>query len=486
MVHTIVKRADGTLELRTDAQISDGETIIDGASEEGIAFLEAEVARREREERAAQLMSRIPHAAPPVRRAITQAPQGRADDTSSDSWTPDREKHAAHDGFREYNRAESARAGMGMEVFTKMTDGEARGGTRDFAEFIRRVTFEPEYRAERNRAARILQPHMFEGSGSVHAADMTTDGIQTRTLAEGTGSAGGFLVPPQFVQELLDIARANASAFAAGVVMRSTTSNLVNLPTLATASVASWVAENGAISPTDQAFGQQVVSVSKIAAGTKISNEMIADSDPAVMEVVMGDLGKVIGLLLDLGIFEGTGTSPQIRGYKNASPAVTAGPTLGANGSTPTLDNLMDALYNLYAVNIMDEDKWAWVFHPRVLNTLRKIKDTTNNYILSSGNGVNSPISRPSLLGIPYYMSQQLNIAETVGTSVDCTRIYGGRFYESMVFANGGMVMDTTQESADATNSAFWSDQTWIRAKTRVGFLIRRPAGVVMISGVRP
>lgn len=500
MNKVIVKRADGTLELRDKnaegrVDLAVGEELVSYDSDEGFAFLQAEVAREERADEIAAETRKLEalfaaRQTPAARQAV--AANGGEQRGGSGGGTavlerPADETHRAGgtETAQGIDRSQlrevvpgvfEARMGLGIETYNKMTSEESRAGCSHFAEFLYRLKFDQPFAERRIKLARRVDADLVDSNV----------GMQQRALAEGTTGAGGALVPPQFIQELLDVARANAVAFAAGVQMRPTNSNLVDMPALTTSATAAWVSENGAIAPSDQVFAQQSASVSKLGAGVKISNELIADADPSIIQIVQEDLGQVIGLKLDLGILEGSGSAPEIRGIANTS-GVTAGAVLGANGGSPTFKQLYDSTYNLYAANIMDEDRWSIVFHPRALNSLREIVDTTGNFILSSGSGVNAPVLRPrALLGFPYFMSTQLSITRTVGTSNDTTNIYLGRFHEMIAFMSGAFTIDLSNAAADATNSAWWSDQTWLRAKQRVGFLVRRPAGICVINGVRP
>jgi HK97 family phage major capsid protein len=487
-MYVIVKGADGKTRLvrlkqGETYQPSDGETLVALDSKEGVEFIEAEADRVAFEERSAAAAAKLEQHA-----TLRTTPAGRttavrgAIDTTSTSDGGASDNAGGDDAGGRKTITGDARQGLGLETYSKLTDAEARGGTKTFAEFLRRATFDPEYKRERALAARAFDEDLWKKGVKGIGLD-----FQTKTLAEGTGSAGGYLVPPQYIQEMLELIRPNAAAFQAGVQARVVNSNLVYLPTMSTAAVASWIAENGAITPTDQTFGQQSASLSKLGAGVKVSNELIADSDPAIMEIVQQDLARVIALKLDLGIFEGSGSAPEIRGIANTS-GVTAGPAMGANGRTPTLADLSTLTFTLEALNITDYDRWSFVMHPRGINTFRSIMDPNGYAILQANSGVNAPTRSigPNLYGFPYHLTTQLSIARTVGTNSDTTNVYFGRFYEMFALMSGGLMIDTSQEAADATNSAFWSDQTWIRAKQRVGFLVRRPSGVVVWSGVRP
>lgn len=475
----IVRKSDGQLMLvKTDYTLADGEAFAAPEDDGVVELLEREVENAARREKADAALTRL---------AVVSNEQRKGIDTSSAQQTstraaviePDTKTDDDSDPHftKQANGSRVARMGVGLDVFSKMTDGEARGGTKNWAHFVAKLYHDGAYRSDRMRLARASDQDLFE----------------TKALAEGATSSGGALVPAQYVQELLDIARSESVAAAAGVQFMAVNSNLVYLPTLVTAATASWVAENGAITPSDEVFGQQSGSLSKLGAGVKLSNEMVQDSDPAVMAIVQEDLAKVIALKLDLGIFEGTGVAPQIAGFKTIS-GLTAGPNIGVNGLSAStggnvknaLDYIMDAIYNLAAVNLTDVERFSVVGNPRFFNSVRQIKDTTGNYILSESGGYNSPLQRPGFLGLPFYASSQLSVTETQGSSSNTQSIYVGRFYESKILTNGGFTIDFSTEAADATNSAFWSDQTWIRAKQRVGFLVRRPAGIVRITGFTP
>jgi HK97 family phage major capsid protein len=62
-----------------------------------------------------------------------------------------------------------------------------------------------------------------------------------------------------------------------------------------------------------------VATPRKLAALTTVNNETLADSDPAVLDVVGTSLARACALKFDLGAFEGSGTAPEITGLKNVS-----------------------------------------------------------------------------------------------------------------------------------------------------------------------
>jgi HK97 family phage major capsid protein len=71
------------------------------------------------------------------------------------------------------------------------------------------------------------------------------------------------------------------------------------------------------------------------------------------------------------------------RGVINHS-GLTAAPNLGANGGTPTFDNLNDMVGGLRAVNA-PFNRPGWIFNPRTLNTLENVKDGQQHYLADAG-----------------------------------------------------------------------------------------------------
>ncbi|MFM8847850.1 MAG: phage major capsid protein, partial [Actinomycetota bacterium] len=116
----------------------------------------------------------------------------------------------------------------------------------------------------------------------------------------------------------------------------------------------------------------------KFAGLTVVSNELLADSDPAILDAVAQDLVAQIGRKLDLGLFEGTGSNNQPTGLKATSGINEV--SMGTNGEAPSdLSKIADAIYELQTDNAVPT---ALVLHPRTLGTLRKLNDTTGRSLL--------------------------------------------------------------------------------------------------------
>src|SRR5205807_3189478 len=124
---------------------------------------------------------------------------------------------------------------------------------------------------------------------------------------------------------------------------------------------AAWTSEAGTITGSDLTAAQLVATPRKLAALETVSNEVIVDSNPSVLQVVAKSLGRAMALKADLGFFEGSGTAPEIRGMKNVASISTV--SMGTNGAVlSNLDPFADAIATLETNNA---SATAIVMHPR-------------------------------------------------------------------------------------------------------------------------
>ena len=302
--------------------------------------------------------------------------------------------------------------------------------------------------------------------------------LSGKALAEGTDSAGGYLVPVEHSGKLIEMLRARAAIRAAGATIIPMNSDTLQIPSQEGGATAYWVAENAQIPASDQTWGQVQLQAKKLAALTKLSAELFEDSDPGVEELVMADLARVLALEEDTKYLRGDGTGNTPTGLENISGVNVDTSTLGANGGTPSFDHLADMLYALDADNVPAEGR-AWIVHPRTVNTLRQIKDSSNKYLWADPAAPGDP---PTLWGYPVFTTTAIPITETQGTSTDCSTIYLGCWPEFVIGQRKALEL----RASDAAGNAFEYDQVFIRAIMRVDANVRHADSFEVLKGVRP
>jgi HK97 family phage major capsid protein len=314
-----------------------------------------------------------------------------------------------------------------------------------------------------------------------------------KAMSEGSNSvtygntAGSQLVPVQYAQDKFAYALTSTIALrqVPGVEVMPVVSNIVAFPRESTAAGASQQTEAGSLTAQDATFGSQTITVKKQYGYRQYSNELLSDAIPAWNEFLANTLVRDVALQQDIQYLEGSSSGAQIQGIVGYS-GLTTGASTGTNGASPNFDHFLDTIYLLRAANAEPDFVIA---HPRVLNSLAKIKDSTGNYLLSNSNGYNAPAvlstglpqagPKAVVAGLPVWFSSQINIARTVGTSTDCTTVIVGQSRQVLILERQGI------ELAYSEHVAFANDQSAVRAIGRSAIVILQPTGVATITGVR-
>jgi HK97 family phage major capsid protein len=298
-----------------------------------------------------------------------------------------------------------------------------------------------------------------------------------QALAEGSGS-GSFIVPDEQAGYVWDRLAAASVGLRSGFRIVDCGSDTLRIPRVTADAASAWVAEAGTISPADPTISEVVATPRKLAVLTQTSTELVDDSNPAVLEVLASNLLRSLALKLDLGFYEGSGTAPEIRGLKNQSGIGTV--SLGANGSTPVnVDPFADAISTL---EIANAEATAIVMHPRTWQTLSKIKEVSGSTKPTLIDSAGSPTEgiRRSIYGVPVWLTSQLSILETQGTSTDASSAYVYQADQVVAVRR----IDVRYE-VDRSR-LFNSDQIEVRAICRWDLVLPNPAAVVRVLGIRP
>ncbi len=319
-----------------------------------------------------------------------------------------------------------------------------------------------------------------------------------KAIGEGSGS-GGYLVPPQFWQQgIAEFRLAAARVRQLLTVITGVNSNLVYIPRETGIASVGWTAENAVKPSTDQTFGQISVNIFTLAGISKVSNQLLEDSSPAVDQIVRKDLGRLLGQAEDIALLNGTG-SGQPTGVLG-----TAGVLTGAIGAATYADAIATAISAIQSNYFGSPD--GIVMHPRDVNKLRTAKDSNGRYIFEpaffAGNSpLNAAFSSsgvgnlgggysdmPSMggpegtvWGLPIY--SDANMPSNLGTGANETRIVVGAWKEAYLLERSGVTLDVSSEAG----AAFESNQTWFRAEERMGATFaRQPAAFFSVTGLTP
>lgn len=273
------------------------------------------------------------------------------------------------------------------------------------------------------------------------------DRQKLQLLTEGTAAAGGYLVPEDFVNLVIEDRRdATVMRQLATVIPVST--DTVHIPNIANRPKVFWRSEGATKSTTTVVFGETVLTPYSLAAIVGLSNELVADASLGgpIVSLVARTLGQAIAEEEDKAFWTGNG-SGKPTGIDNYSFT-----TLTASASDSSrADTIIQSLYRLgqgYRSNA------SFVANKNTLAKIATLKDTTNNYLLSNLGDTASP----TLRGRPVY--EQNDIGDG--------KAFVGDFSYYYIADRQGVTVDTSTEATVASSSAFEKNLTFVRVEERV------------------
>ena len=221
------------------------------------------------------------------------------------------------------------------------------------------------------------------------SAPKTGDELRAN-LSVGTGSAGGYLAPTEFIASLEKAMLAFGGIREKASIIRTSGGNTLTMPmNNDTTAKAAIVGEGSAITAANTTFSQFSLGAYKYAASIQASWELIQDSGINLE----AELGQILGDRLARGQAEHLAT-----GSGSGQPTgLVTGSTLGATQATNNVLAYQDLLNLYHSVDVSYRRNASWVFHDSFLALLRNLTDDAG-YLIFGGPNVGEPTT---LLGAP-------------------------------------------------------------------------------------
>jgi HK97 family phage major capsid protein len=312
------------------------------------------------------------------------------------------------------------------------------------------------------------------------------DAARTKALSQGTASAGGYIVPEEYVSDIIELIRANTVLDKVGVTNLTPTSTPVTIPKQAGGATAYWVAENAEITASDQSFGEVNMTPKAVAALTKTSRRLLETSDPSVEAIIRRDLAQVLALAIDIKGLEGTGAGNTPTGVLNQSNILTY--ANATNGDAVNYQ-LFQELEGLLEDNNTLGGNLAYIALPKVFRRLKsqKIPQYSGQ---TDGEYVHGPLVSNAMLeqqlGYSFETTTAIDATGTKGTGTALTSLYFANWQELIKATWGSLTLEASTVAGDSNGGAFTSHQLWIKAVTEVDFGVRHPESFAVATDVDP
>ena len=332
----------------------------------------------------------------------------------------------------------------------------------------------------------------FRAIEAIKSGDWSNAGFEKEVFTEarkrtpmgalGGGPAGGYIVPPIYIAEIIALLMAESVVAALGATfLPGLTGSPVTIPRQSAGSTGYWVGENVAITESALTLEQISLTPKKVGALVKLSNTLIRLSNPAAEALVRNDIALAIALQIDLKSLRGLGSSSQPTGINHTASINTV--AIGTNGGDLSWDNLIDMEYALAADNAL-RGKLGYCFHPSIRRKLLKTKVAQYSGDTGGAYYVSPPVTETtfqSWLGYPYKMTTQIPIDLTKAAGTALTEVYFGNWADLLIGQWGGMEIMASQETSDS----FEKDQTWVRILQEVDLAVRHPESFCLINDAK-
>lgn len=295
------------------------------------------------------------------------------------------------------------------------------------------------------------------------------DKQKLQILSEGTAADGGYLVPEEFANVIIeDVRDKNIMRQFASVM--TTTTDTVHIPSLTSRPKAAWRSEKAVKNTSTASFTENVLTPYSLAAIVPLSNELVSDASlgvgGSIVNYIAGLMSTALAEEEEKAFWTGSGTGRPTGvdggGYTLRTVAAGAGAT-----DSQRADAIINAYHNTPQGY---RNKAVWVGNMGTWSEVGRLKDSQNRYLLTDLAG--SPTQ--TLKGRPVYESNFL---------AGGTLLFGAFEYYQIVDREGISVR-VSDEATVASTSAFEKNLTYVRVEKRVDAELLLPAAVTKVTGI--
>lgn len=334
------------------------------------------------------------------------------------------------------------------------------------------------------KAASLVRLYAASGKNCSKAVEIAKDwgygeDIQ-KALATQPLTAGGFIVPPAYSNELIELLYNKTAVRKLGAQSIPMPNGTLTIPKLKTGTPAAYIGESQSDPAQQDVFGVITLAWKKLRATVAISNDLIKYSSPKADDVVRNDLTNQFAVAEDAAFLTGAGSGTSPKGLRNWITNGTDATTADGSDLTKVIADLFGCPSRLEEFNI-PMDKPGWVFSPRTKYFLMQVRDSVGNFYFQA------EMLRGTLLGVPYVSTNQVTNNDPDDGAGD-TRIYFGDFNDAIIGESSDLTFDVSAEASydngSGLSSAFALDQTVIRGIARHDFGVRRVESFTSINNV--
>lgn len=226
-------------------------------------------------------------------------------------------------------------------------------------------------------------------------------------LQVGTDSEGGYTVADEWERKLVESLREFGVMRQLATVITTSDSGQLHIPAVDAAGTAALTAEEAAFTESEDTFKEILLDAYKVGTLIKISDELLHDSIFDLSSFIQRRAAQAIAIKENAYFVAGTGTAQP----NGLATAASVGKTFVANNAI-TADELIDLFHSVLPPYRRSA---SWMMNDSTIKVVRKLKDTTNQYLWQPGLQAGEP---DTLLGRPVFADPDVAAIATVAVSV--------------------------------------------------------------------
>lgn len=298
-------------------------------------------------------------------------------------------------------------------------------------------------------------------------AVITGDVQKLQVLVEGTAARGGFLVPEEFANLIVeDIIDQTVMRNLATVVTINT--DTWHLPQLASRPNVAWRSEAAVKATTTADFAEITLTPYSLAGIVTLSDELVSDASlgvgSSIVNYIAQKLAQDIGQKEEEAFWVGNG-SGRPTGIDNYTlTTVDAGAGASDSARADAIKRAPLRLGQGY------RNRGVWAMSAQTMEKVATYKDSQNNYLLTGLGDANTD----RLVGRPIF---EVNW-------IPNGKAFFGDFSYYYIADREGMRVKVSDEATVASNSAFERDLTHVRVEKRVDGELALTQAVIEVTGL--
>ena len=235
--------------------------------------------------------------------------------------------------------------------------------------------------------AQVFEKYLRKGKESL-------DEMELKVLTVSNDTTGGYLAPPEYVQELLKTVT-EMSPIRSIARIRSTGQRSVQMPKRTAQFSAQWVAESGTRSETTGwTVGMEEIPTHEMYALVDISEQDLEDTVFDLEAEMSSEFAEQFAKAEGTAFVSGNSVGRPEGLLTNGS----VGETVSGHASTILADGLISLVH---AVKSDYARNGTFVFNRSSLAAIRKLKDTAGQYVFQTGMSLQAGVPN-TILGYPY------------------------------------------------------------------------------------